>query len=57
MEYTFVLYIVNVHNKRLKRALTEHEIDEAVSKKPNKIVQLCVSRVQRSIHLTLPDYC
>ena len=42
MEYTFVLYIVNVHNKRLKRALIEHEIDEAVSRKPNEIVQLSI---------------
>ena len=33
VEYTFVLYVVNVHNKRLKRLMIEHEIHEAVSGK------------------------
>ena len=31
VEYTFVLYVVNVHNKRLKRSMIEQEIQEAVS--------------------------
>ena len=30
VEYTFVLWIVNVHNKRLRRLMTEQEIQEAV---------------------------
>lgn len=29
VEYTFVLYVVNVHNKRLKRTMLEHQIEEA----------------------------
>ncbi|KAJ7355059.1 hypothetical protein OS493_028276 [Desmophyllum pertusum] len=29
VEYTFVLYVVNVHNKRLKRSMIEQEIQEA----------------------------
>lgn len=33
VEYTLVLYVVNVHNKRLKRLMIEHEIQEAVSRK------------------------
>lgn len=33
VEYTFVLYVVNVHNKRLKRLMIEHQIQEAVSSK------------------------
>lgn len=31
MEYTFVLYVVNVHNKRLKRIMIAHELEAAVS--------------------------
>ena len=30
VEYTLVLYVVNVHNKRLKRLMIEHDIQEAV---------------------------
>ena len=33
VEYTFVLYVVNVHNKRLKKLAIEYEIQEAVSNK------------------------
>ncbi|KAJ7355061.1 hypothetical protein OS493_028278 [Desmophyllum pertusum] len=29
VEYTFVLYVANVHNKRLKRSMIEQEIQEA----------------------------
>ncbi|XP_078377249.1 gamma-aminobutyric acid receptor subunit beta-2-like [Oculina patagonica] len=34
VEYTLVLYVVNVHNKRLKRLAIEHEIQEAEEEVP-----------------------
>ncbi|XP_020601944.1 gamma-aminobutyric acid receptor subunit beta-2-like [Orbicella faveolata] len=36
VEYTFVLYVVNVHNKRLKRLMIEHEIQEAEEAKASR---------------------
>ena len=36
VEYTFVLYVVNVHNKRLKRIMDLQQIEEAVSNETNE---------------------
>ena len=36
VEYTFVLYVVNVHNKRLKKIMDLQQIEEAVSNDTNK---------------------
>lgn len=36
VEYTFVLYVVNVHNKRLKKIMDLQQIEEAVSNETNE---------------------
>ena len=36
VEYTFVLYVVNVHNKRFKKIMDLQQIEEAVSNETNK---------------------
>ncbi|KAK2570291.1 Gamma-aminobutyric acid receptor subunit beta-3 [Acropora cervicornis] len=36
VEYTFVLYVVNVHNKRLKRIMIAHELEAAEEEHVNK---------------------
>ena len=49
VEYTFVLYVKNVHNKRLERVLIEHEIEEAVS---DNLDKTCTDPT--SIHVYAP---